>query len=232
MLKPFILASICGVLSSAVLAKTPLTPYTELTNLDTQGYVWKVEFRSNDKGSKFNSTLVNPHPQLDVLNQRVLEIAKDYKYHLRNNKNYEVSLNAPYTLSANGKTKIYQEPYVLEIQFPLSKDGEYAHWKRKPNSSLLQYETYSICKELGNVQQFTANWLITTQLDGKIVDAQLIHNPEYNDDIHELIHKRMYRIILRASLLPINKDGVPHAIQEATQLFKISCPTPKEVKEH
>lgn len=230
MFKYFILACFCCILSSTVLANTPLTPYTELTNLDTQDYVWKVRFLSKPQG-QFSVKVLNPHPKFAVLNQRAMEIAEDYKQKLQNYKHGIVASDANYTLSGDGKTKIYQEPYVLKIQFPLSKDGEDVHWKRKPNSSLLQYETYSICKELGNVQQFTADWLITTQLDGKIIDAQLIHNPEYNDDIHELIHKRMYRIILRASLLPRNKDGVPYAIR-ANQPFEISCPTPKEVKEH
>lgn len=222
MLKPLILASICGVLSSAVLAKTPLTPYTELTNLDTQGYVWKVEFRSNDKGSKFNSTLVNPHPQLDVLNQRVLEIAEDYKYRLRNNKDYEVSLNAPYTLSANGKTKIYQQPYVLEIKFPLFKNTQDLHWKKKPDGSAIITKINLMCTELENVPQITANWQVTTRLDGKIVNAQLMPNPEYSDDTQKFIYENMHKIILSASLVPRNKDGVPYVIQ-GTQSFKMYC---------
>lgn len=222
MLKPFILANICGVLSSTVLANTPLTPYTELTNLDTQGYVWKVEFRSNDKGSKFNSTLVNPHPQLDVLNQRVLEIAEDYKYRLRNNKDYEVSLNAPYTLSANGKTKIYQQPYVLEIKFPLFKNTQDLHWKKKPDGSAIITKINLMCTELENVPQITANWQVTTRLDGKIVNAQLMPNPEYSDDTQKFIYENMHKIILSASLVPRNKDGVPYVIQ-GTQSFKMYC---------
>lgn len=222
MLKPFILASICGVLSSTVLANTPLTPYTELTNLDTQGYVWKVEFRSNDKGSKFNSTLVNPHPQLDVLNQRVLEIAEDYKYRLRNNKDYEVSLNAPYTLSANGKTKIYQQPYVLEIKFPLFKNTQDLHWKKKPDGSAIITKINLMCTELENVPQITANWQVTTRLDGKIVNARLMPNPEYSDDTQKFIYENMHKIILSASLVPRNKDGVPYVIQ-GTQSFKMYC---------
>lgn len=229
MLKPFILASICGVLSSTVLANTPLTPYTELTNVDNQDYIWKVEFRSNVKDTKFNATLVNPHPKLDVLNQRVLEIAKDYKYRLRNNKDYEIPLNTPYTLSANGKTKIYQQPYVLEITFPLLKDEQEIRWNNKPNGSILADNTHSICKELGNVPQITANWQVTTQLDGKIVNAQLMPNPEYSDDAQNVIYKHMHRVILNSSFIPINKDGVPYTIQ-TTQPFRIICPTPKKVK--
>lgn len=222
MLKPFILASICGVLSSTVLANTPLTPYTELTNVDNQDYIWKVEFRSNDKGSKFNSTLVNPHPQLDVLNQRVLEIAEDYKYRLRNNKDYEVSLNAPYTLSANGKTKIYQQPYVLEIKFPLFKNTQDLHWKKKPDGSAIITKINLMCTELENVPQITANWQVTTRLDGKIVNARLMPNPEYSDDTQKFIYENMHKIILSASLVPRNKDGVPYVIQ-GTQSFKMYC---------
>lgn len=230
MLKPLILASICGVLSSAVLAKTPLTPYTELTNLDTQGYVWKVEFRANPQG-QFDAKLSNQHPKLAVLNKRVIEIAENYKHKLQDNKNSIISSKANYTLASDGKTKIYQEPYVLKIDFPLLRNEQNIHWKRKPNVLDLERQGHFICKKLGNVQQITINWLITTQLDGKIIDAQLIQNPEYNDDTHKLIYNIMSRIILRASLLPRNKDGVPYAIR-ANQPFEISCPTPKEVKEH
>lgn len=226
MLKPFILACICGVLSSTVWANTPLKLYSELTNLDTQNYIWKVEFRSNSKG-QFNAKLLNPHPEFSVLNQRVLEITKDYKYRLRNNKDNEISLNAPYTLSANGKTKIYQQPYVLEIKFPLLKDEQKILWNKKPTNSFLNDNVRLICKELGNVQQFTANWQITAQLDGKITDAQLMPNPEYTDDTQNIIYKYMHKVILNSSLIPRNKNGVPYVIQ-GTQAFKIYCQKPEK----
>lgn len=58
------------------IASTPPSPstITELTNLDTGNYVWHVSY--HPYGSYEQITLLNPHPTLEVLNQRALQLAK------------------------------------------------------------------------------------------------------------------------------------------------------------
>lgn len=53
---------------------SPIT-LTEATNLTTEGYVWQLSHSFLDLQEV---KLLNPHPTLDVLNQRAIQIAKEH----------------------------------------------------------------------------------------------------------------------------------------------------------
>lgn len=51
--------------------------FKESTNLNTAGYVWKFEILPDPQlDTELRIQLLNPHPQLKVLNQRALEIVQ------------------------------------------------------------------------------------------------------------------------------------------------------------
>lgn len=55
-------------------SKSPIQ-HTEVTNINTDGYVWKVSY--SPFGSQDEIRLLNPHPTLTILNQRAIDIIKN-----------------------------------------------------------------------------------------------------------------------------------------------------------
>lgn len=228
MFKYFILACFCCILSSTVWANTPSQFYSELTNLDTQEYVWKVEFRSNPQG-QFDAKLSNPHPKFAVLNQRAMEIAEDYKQKLQNYKHGVVASDANYTLSGDGRTRVYQEPYILEIQFPLLKNKQDIRWKIKPKPVIKQHELSTMCNEIAQSGQVILKFKVTTKLNGRIGDVALLSHSQYNDNFQKMALSLGDKAFRFGMIKPRNKDGVPYSISFDVPMA-FDCPVLEQPK--
>lgn len=209
MLKQIALIGLC-VLSSAVLANTPSKFYSELTNLDTQEYVWKVEFRSNPQG-QFDAKLLNPHPKFTVLNQRAMEIAKDKHS------------------SSNGKTKMNPEPYHVEIKFPLLKDEQDIRWKIKPKLTMGAPELLKMCNEMAQSGQVILKFKVATKLNGRIGDVALLSHSQYNDNFQKMALSLGDKAFRFGMIQPRNKDGVPYSISFDVPIA-FDCPVLEQPK--
>lgn len=221
MFKYFILACFCCILSSTVWANTPSQYYySELTNLDTQGYVWKVEFSSNPQG-QFDAKLLNPHPKFAVLNQRAMEIAEDYK---------SVASNASYYARySDGKTKINPEPYHVEIKFPLLKNEREIRWKIKPKPVIKQHELSTMCNEIAQSGQVILKFKVTTKLNGRIGDVALLSHSQYNDNFQKMALSLGDKAFRFGMIQPRNKDGVPYSISFDVPIA-FDCPVLEQPK--
>lgn len=215
MFKYFILACFCCILSSTVWANTlSQYYYSELTNLDTQGYVWKVELRSNPQG-QFDAKLLNPHPKFAVLNQRAMEIAEDYKS-VASNTSY-------YARYSDGKTKINQEPYHVVIKFPLLENESNLYWRNAPRAVINQHELSTICHEMAQSGQVILKWKITTKPNGRIENVIFLSHPQYNDNVQKIAPSLGYKMLRSARIKPRNKDGIPYSVSVIVPLV-FNCP--------
>lgn len=222
MFKYFILACFCCILSSTVWANTPSQYYySELTNLDTQGYVWKVELRSNPQG-QFDAKLLNPHPKFAVLNQRAMEIAEDYK---------SVASNASYYARyGDGKTKVNPEPYHVEIKFPLLKDEQDIRWKKTPRPVIDKHELSTMCNEMAQGGQVILKFKVTTKLNGRIGGITLLSHSQYNNEtVQQRIQMMWRRTFSSSAIIPRNKDGIPYSVDFIVPLT-FDCPVLEQSK--
>ena len=193
----------------------------ETTNIKNQDYVWQLELLPNQDTGKILVKLMNPGPNLSILNNRALEIAKkinlDQLPRVSNDFNNRVLNSDEQTIA---KTTYYYGRYTLFVKFP-----ETVQYAVKPNFSHLQSSLEPFCdqKKAGKVKlDEQGNIMINTKLyistEGQILSVQYI--PTISTEMKAILDP----FLKKGRFYPRNEYGVPKSFS-IEQPIIIQCHT-------
>ena len=212
--------------SSAQSATVPVETLTlatkiESSNVKTQDYIWKFELRGDAVTKKITAKLLNPHPKLQQLNKRALELAHevnfeqlDRAYIKQYTEQYRAIPTAPLTP---------ENRFDFEVKF-ISNIG----YERKPRSNWNERFTREIC-----------------MLDLELPEYQHVYNPEtrrlhldlqfsvsktgeisayrvLNDQKYQTNFLGLHKLVNQYKFYTVNQNGQPINFV-VTQPFDLDC---------
>ena len=194
----------------------------ESTNLNAQNYAWQLEL-SPQPNQQIQVKLLNPHPQLSVLNTRALNMAREIK--LAQLPKIDTLSNKT-SLNSDEKnllrTHFYYGKYILIIKFPRG-----TQYSIKPNFKTMNDELQHLCDEQirkqkglkikpNQNQQLLFNTRLSIDVLGQIQSIQFL--PELDQKTTEIL----FRQLKKAKFLPHNQYGIPMS-SNAEQPLIIQC---------
>lgn len=216
--------SICVAVNSQWLLANPaeqqahhLSTIIEGTNLNTADYIWHLQLRPDIKTKTIAVTLLNPHPELTVLNQRAIAIAQATALN---------SLPEQYTEQKSSKQRELYTSYQLDVKFPQGIQRQ----KYFPRN-LYQSNAYltRLCKStLQNTakstpdespQQIQVLLHLVVDTSGKVTSIEAEHQQQRDKNFEAILSQEINK---RPPFLTYNENGVP-ATFNVTQPLSTSC---------
>lgn len=233
--KLFIALFSCVVMNqgSAQMATLPVETLTlatkiETSDLKTQDYIWKFELRGDGATKKITAKLLNPHPKLQQLNKRALELAHEVSFEQLDRayiKQYAEQYRAIPTSPLTPESR-----FDFEVKF-ISNIG----YKRQPSKEWTERFARQICQldlELPVYQKvydpetnrLFLNLKFQVTKTGEISAYTVLNDPKYPEgflNLHQLINQYQF--------YSVNQNGQPISFM-TTQPFNFDCSniTPKE----
>ena len=196
----------------------------ETSNLDSKGYVWQIEITPNQNSQQIQIKLLNPNPELSLLNSRALTLARQFTLAQLPQINLDsknITLNQDEQKMQ--KTHFYYGKYTLIIKFPKG-----FHYASKTDFSNLQQQLEPFChldqKSTTNQSKLKPNAQGDLQLNAQLfVNTegsiyQIKYSPLPNSKMIEILNAQFKKI----RFYSYNKYGTPASFS-VLQPIMIQC---------
>lgn len=180
----------------------------ESTNIKNQGYIWQIELTPNQSNRYVQVKLMNPNPNISMLNNRALNIARkmtlDQLPRVKNDfKNKNLNLDE----QKIAETQYYYGKYTFFIKFP-----ETVQYAVKPNFAQLQNLLEPFCQdstEKSHKLQYDENGNININAKFSVDTEGLIQSVSYTPNIQGKMKTILDPWLKKIRFYPRNEYGMP-----------------------
>ena len=194
----------------------------ESTNMDAKSYAWQLELIPQPN-RQVTVKLLNPNPQMRILDTRALNIARSIQLSQLPNIDMAAQKNTTTTnLQSTAKSNVYYGRYVLVIKFPRGY-----HYAIKPRFNVLQEQLQRFCDD--KIREQKAPKLHLTDQQQLIVNSQLgvdsegyIRSVQFSPALDQDTTNALRTQLQKARFHPYNQYGLPASFS-AEQPLIIQC---------
>lgn len=219
--------------AQSIMAQTEilnLTTKIESTNIQTQNYLWLFELQANPSTKTVSTHLTNPHPKLNQLNNRAIELAKEVsfeqleqRYHTQKTQSNDAIPAAPLTAQNRFSLKVKFIPYIrYKYQPTKTWSGNFVREICQLDLTQAQYQHIYDTK----TRKFHIELQFNVSKTGQINTYKILNAPHHGENFLGLD-----KLVNQYEFYSVNLDG--HPVNFVTvQPFDFNCSSLPEVQKY